>query len=89
MNSPARAWPLVLAGALALLLGGCGQKGPLYLPNAQKAPVVPTPGAATPGGVPPQATPLAPAKAAQPSQPNDSQSDPGNSAPAAGNSPAA
>ena len=63
--SPLYATPLrrgLLAGAAcALLLSGCGQKGPLYLPNAQKAPVVPTPGAATPSVVPAEPAPLAPA----------------------------
>ena len=63
--SAVRAGPLrralLAAAAGALLLGGCGQKGPLYLPNAQKAPVMPTPGAATPSVVPAEPTPLAPA----------------------------
>ena len=47
-----------LAATLALGLGGCGQKGPLYLPNVHKTPVTPPAGAASPAGVAPDATPL-------------------------------
>ncbi len=55
-----------LAVVGALLLAACGQKGPLYLPGAQKTPVTPNPGAATPASVAPQATPLAPGTALDP-----------------------
>jgi len=55
-----------LAAALALLLAACGQKGPLYLPGAQKAPVTPNSGAAAPINIAPQATPLAPGTALDP-----------------------
>ncbi len=55
-----------LAAALALLLGACGQKGPLYLPGAQKAPVTPNSGAAAPINIAPQATPLEPGTALDP-----------------------
>ncbi|HEY7928713.1 MAG TPA: lipoprotein [Steroidobacteraceae bacterium] len=93
-RAPLYATPLrrgLLAGAAcALLLSGCGQKGPLYLPNAQKAPVVPTPGAATPSVVPAEPAPLAPAaKPATPDAgsgagaPASQPAEPGQSAPPA------
>jgi predicted small lipoprotein YifL len=50
--------PGVAAAATALLLAGCGQKGPLYLPDHKPA-VVPTPApaaaapAADPAAIPP------------------------------------
>lgn len=70
---------IVLAGAAcALLLGGCGQKGPLYLPNAQKAPVLPSAGAATPSVVPAEATPLVnPANPSNPANPGTTGGAPG------------
>lgn len=67
-----------LAATLALGLGACGQKGPLYLPNAGKTPVTPPAGAASPVGVPPEATPLV-----VPSVPA-SGGDAGSSGPASG-----
>ena len=62
---------LLLAAASAALLAGCGQKGPLYLPEksgavvttpaAPAAPATPTsappPGSATPAAPPPQTAP--------------------------------
>jgi len=42
---------LVLLAAGAALLGGCGQKGPLYLPDKGAAVVTPPPPAA-PGSMP-------------------------------------
>ncbi|HWW33143.1 MAG TPA: lipoprotein [Steroidobacteraceae bacterium] len=69
-----RAWPLLALAALAA--GGCGQKGPLYLPDkggrvvtsapaatqAQPAPPAEAPAAATPAAAPPEsAAPAAPA----------------------------
>jgi predicted small lipoprotein YifL len=49
MKSARRAFPLRLIGALTLActLAGCGQKGPLYLPDAATS-VVTRPAAATP-----------------------------------------
>jgi len=72
-----RAWPLLALAALAA--GGCGQKGPLYLPDkggrvvtsapaatqAQPAPPATAPAAATPEAAPPPAS-AAPAARAPP-----------------------
>ncbi len=76
-----RAWlPVMLAMTLAA--GGCGQKGPLYLPdrNAKKVATAPaesatpaTPAAAQPA--PPAAQPAAPQTAPAP-KPNDKDQDP-------------
>jgi predicted small lipoprotein YifL len=51
--------------ALALLLAGCGQKGPLYLPETQGAPSRP---ASAPAGTTPPApqSPMASAPASGP-----------------------
>jgi predicted small lipoprotein YifL len=38
----------MLALAAALLLAGCGQMGPLYLPEAAGAPAAPAPATTTP-----------------------------------------
>ncbi len=38
----------MLALAAALLLAGCGQMGPLYLPDAASAPAPPAPAATAP-----------------------------------------
>ena len=57
--------PWFLAGAVALLLAGCGQKGALYLPD-KNAQVVTT--AAAPP-VPEQSAPSAPATPAAPAPP--------------------
>jgi predicted small lipoprotein YifL len=64
-----RAWPLLALAALAT--GGCGQKGPLYLPDkggrvVTSAPTAtqaqPAPPAAAPAAAPPEsAAPAAPA----------------------------
>ena len=64
-----RAWPLLALAALAA--GGCGQKGPLYLPDkggrvVTSAPAAtqaqPAPPAAAPAAAPPEsAAPAAPA----------------------------
>jgi predicted small lipoprotein YifL len=56
-----------LIGALALLLSGCGQKGPLYLPDSKGAVVTRGPATATPA--PPPATPQ-PKKPTDPSDPD-------------------
>jgi len=57
--------PWFLAGAVALLLAGCGQKGALYLPD-KNAQVVTT---ATAPPVPAQSAPPAPASSATPATP--------------------
>ena len=69
-----RAWPLLILAALAA--GGCGQKGPLYLPD--KAGKVVTSAPATPQAAPPEAaTPSpAPAKAAPPEKDQDQDQNP-------------
>jgi predicted small lipoprotein YifL len=56
-----------LIGTLALLLAGCGQKGPLYLPDSKGAVVTRGPATATPA--PPPATPQ-PKKPTDPSDPD-------------------
>ena len=62
--------PWILAGAVALLLGACGQKGALYLPdkNAQVITTAPAP------PVPAQSAPSAPATPAPP-KPTDKNDD--------------
>jgi len=65
--------PWILAGAVALLLAGCGQKGALYLPdkNAQvvtTAAAPPVPAESAPSAA---ATPATPA----PSKPADKNDD--------------
>jgi predicted small lipoprotein YifL len=64
----------ILAGAVALLLAGCGQKGALYLPD-KNAQVVTT--AAAPP-VPTQSAPATPATSAAPAAPapTDKNDDP-------------
>ena len=53
---------LLLTGAvLPLLLAGCGQKGPLYLPDKNAAVITSAP-AATPTPPPPTPTPVTPPK---------------------------
>lgn len=42
----------MLALAAALLLAGCGQMGPLYLPEQASAPVAPVPAVTTPAAAP-------------------------------------
>jgi predicted small lipoprotein YifL len=71
-NIRRRAWRAAL---LALLLSGCGQKGPLYLPGTQKTPVTPNSGAAAPVNIAPEATPLQPGTALdpQPAPPSGAQ----------------
>jgi predicted small lipoprotein YifL len=52
-----RVWPLLILGALTA--GGCGQKGPLYLPDkGGKVVTAPSPAAAPPADA---AIPAAPA----------------------------
>jgi predicted small lipoprotein YifL len=63
----------ILAGAVALPLAGCGQKGALYLPD-KNAQVVTTP--AAPQSAPPQSNPAtaAPATPTKPGNKNDDDS---------------
>jgi predicted small lipoprotein YifL len=62
-----RVWLLV--GGVALAAAGCGQKGPLYLPD-KSAKVVTSPAAT---GAPPAATPAATPKPKTNGQDQDSQ----------------
>ncbi len=60
---------LTLGGCIvALLLGGCGQKGALYLPDSKGAVVTSAPATAVPP--PPAATPQ-PKKPGDPDDPDD------------------
>jgi len=63
--------PWIFAGAVALLLAACGQKGALYLPdkNAQVITTAPAP------PVPAQSAPSAPATPAPPPKPTDKNDD--------------
>jgi predicted small lipoprotein YifL len=76
-----------LAAALALAVAGCGQKGPLYLPD-KGGTVVTTPPQSAPGQ-PPQSAPQPPQSAPQPPQsapaqpPQSAPAQPPQSAPAA------
>ena len=73
-----RASPLLILAALAA--GGCGQKGPLYLPDkagkvVTSAPASPAP--AAPKAAPPEAAaPAAPAVAKPPDKDKDQDSQP-------------
>ena len=72
-----RAWPLLILAALAA--GGCGQKGPLYLPDKAGKVVTnapPAPAPATPSAAPPEAAPAAPAP-----KPTDKNQDQDQSSP--------
>jgi predicted small lipoprotein YifL len=57
-----------LMAAIALLLSGCGQKGPLYLPDANGAVVTSGPAAATPAPPPATAQPKKPTDPSDPDQ---------------------
>jgi predicted small lipoprotein YifL len=71
-----RAWPLALA--LALAAGGCGQKGPLYLPD-KNAKVLTTPAGnaapAAPAGAQPSTPATPPAAPAVPPKPKTPDQD--------------
>jgi predicted small lipoprotein YifL len=67
----------ILAGAVALLLAGCGQKGALYLPD-KNAQVVTT--AAAPP-VPAESAPSAPATPATPAPPKPTDKNDDSQAP--------
>jgi predicted small lipoprotein YifL len=69
--------PWILAGAVALLLAGCGQKGALYLPD-KNAQVVTT--AAAPP-VPAESAPSAPATPATPEPPKPADKNDDSQAP--------
>jgi predicted small lipoprotein YifL len=72
---------LAVTLAIALATGGCGQKGPLYLPD-KNAKVVTAPAAGTTPATPTAAPPAAPAEAPATPQtppapkPNDKDQDP-------------
>jgi len=69
--------PWIFAGAVALLLAACGQKGALYLPdkNAQVITTAPAP------PVPAQSAPSAPATSATPAPPKPTDKDDDSQAP--------
>jgi predicted small lipoprotein YifL len=72
-----RAWlPVTLA--LTLAAGGCGQKGPLYLPDKNAKVATAPAGSATPATppAPPAATPAAAPETAPAPKPNDKDQDP-------------
>ncbi|RMW98526.1 hypothetical protein EBQ26_06650 [Allofranklinella schreckenbergeri] len=50
--------PLALAAAAATALGGCGQTGPLYLPDATAPSPAATPPVQTPAPAPAPAAPV-------------------------------
>jgi predicted small lipoprotein YifL len=66
---PAPALPGACA-CLLLGLAGCGQKGPLYLPDPKPQAVPTTPGSATPAPVAPDAPAEAPATRKAPRTPD-------------------
>ena len=57
---------LALAASSALVLAGCGQKGPLYLPEKKGGAAVTAPAEAPPPTPPPQSTPGPPPAAPAP-----------------------
>jgi predicted small lipoprotein YifL len=65
-----RLLPVALAAAALPALGGCGQKGPLYLPDRNARVVT-----SAPAGTASQAPPAAPAPAAPAPKPNDKDKD--------------
>jgi predicted small lipoprotein YifL len=72
-----RAWlPVTLAMTLAA--GGCGQKGPLYLPDKNAKVATAPAGSATPATqpAPPAATPAAAPQTPPAPKPNDTDQDP-------------
>jgi predicted small lipoprotein YifL len=72
-----RAWlPVTLAMTLAA--GGCGQKGPLYLPDKNAKVATAPAGSATPATqpAPPAATPAAAPQTPPAPKPNDKDQDP-------------
>jgi predicted small lipoprotein YifL len=72
-----------LAACAALVLGGCGQKGPLYLPEKKGGAVVTTPAATpapVPAGQPPQPSPAPQPQSIPESPPAGTAPPPKNSA---------
>ncbi|HEX9138285.1 MAG TPA: lipoprotein [Steroidobacteraceae bacterium] len=69
-----RARPLIIALGIAVLLqaGGCGQKGPLFLPDKNKSAVPPP--AAAPAPAPAPAPETAPVPDKDPRDKNDDSS---------------
>jgi predicted small lipoprotein YifL len=59
--------------ALALLTAGCGQRGPLYLPDKKPPPVTPPPAAPAAQPAPAQPTQTAPKKSDDKDQDDDTQ----------------
>jgi predicted small lipoprotein YifL len=80
MKFPPGAHASVLAASAALLLGGCGQKGPLYLPEKGGA-VVKAPAGTTPPAPVPSGQPVAPSPTAQPQSTAEPPSPAGTTAP--------
>jgi len=75
-----RSWPLLALAALGA--GGCGQKGPLYLPDKGgkvvtsapgASPAQPAPAAATPASAPPSDAPPAVAPTPKPTDKDQDQ----------------
>jgi len=73
-----------LAACAALVLGGCGQKGPLYLPEKKGGAAVTTPAAPSsapvPAGQPPQPSPAPQPQSTPESPPAGTAPPPKNSA---------
>jgi predicted small lipoprotein YifL len=65
-----RTQPLMLGASLLLALAGCGQKGPLYLPDSRPQAVPAVPGSATPAPAAPDAPAEAPATRKAPRTPD-------------------
>jgi predicted small lipoprotein YifL len=71
MNFPPGAPATLLAASAALLLAGCGQKGPLYLPEKRGATVTTPAGAApVPAGQPVPSPAPQPQSTAEPPSPS-------------------
>ena len=66
---------LALAAPAALTLAGCGQKGPLYLPEKKGGAVITAPAEAPPPTPQPQSTPGPPPAAPASSPPAPKKSD--------------
>lgn len=61
---------------LAVALGGCGLKGPLYLPEKSEVKIRPAPPSAAPAQPAESAAPASPAAPEQPKTPEPSPQDP-------------
>jgi len=80
MKFPPGARATLLAASIALLLAGCGQKGPLYLPEKGGA-VVTAPAATPPPAPVPAGQPVSPSPAPQPQSTAEPPSPSGTTAP--------